>query len=107
VDNWEFFDGSLLAVGFREGNDVLKIEGTPIMIGPGLAISAKHVYEDRLDALLEGKEVMYCVGLRPGGLLTCGGFNTSSMATTMATSRFCPWRLCPIYPMAVASIAFR
>ena len=45
VDNWDFFDGSLLAVGLRDGDDVLKIEGTAVMIAPGLAISAKHVVE--------------------------------------------------------------
>jgi hypothetical protein len=70
VDNWDFFDGSLLAVGFREGNDVLKIEGTAVMIAPGLAISAKHLFHERYDhlgALLAGSEVLYAVGLRPGG----------------------------------------
>jgi len=67
VDNWDFFDGSLLAIGFRDGNDVLNIEGTAVMIGFGLAISAKHVFHDRLDALLAGNEVLYAVGLRPGG----------------------------------------
>jgi hypothetical protein len=67
VENWEFFDGTLLAVGFREPNDVLRIEGTAVMIGVGLAITAKHVYDDLLDALLAGDEVMYCLGLRPGG----------------------------------------
>ena len=67
MDNWEFFDGSLLAVGFRERNNVLKIVGTAVMIGVGLAITANTVYDDALHALLQGNEVMYCVGLRPGG----------------------------------------
>ena len=49
---------------------MLKIEGTAVMIAPGLAISAKHLFNerhDRLGPLLAGNELLYAVGLRPGG----------------------------------------
>jgi hypothetical protein len=67
VNNWDFFEGSLLAVGFKGEGDVLKIEATAVMIGPGLAISAKHVLDDHLEALREGGEFLYAVGVHPGG----------------------------------------
>ena len=46
---------------------MLKVEGTAVMLAPGLAISAKHVFADELDALLKGEQVLYAIGLRPGG----------------------------------------
>lgn len=67
VNNWEIFDGSLLAVCFKYG-DMFVVEGTAVMIGMGLALSAKHVFTDHLQALIGGEAVLYCFGVRPGGL---------------------------------------
>jgi Trypsin-like peptidase domain len=68
VENWEYFDGSLLAVCVQYG-DHYTIEGTAVMIGLGLAISAKHVFDDHHAALHKGEGVLLCVGLRPNGVL--------------------------------------
>lgn len=67
VSNWNFFEGSLLAVGFKLEGDVLEIEGTAVMIAPGLAISAKHVLDDHFEALREGGEFLYAVGVHADG----------------------------------------
>lgn len=70
VDNWEFFDGSLLPVGFIDedaDDDVLTIEGSAVMIAPGLAISVKHVFNDWLAVPPEGRKTVYGVGLRASG----------------------------------------
>jgi hypothetical protein len=47
VSNWTFFEGALLAVliSTPEGDSVL---GTAVVIAPGLAITATHVFEERV-----------------------------------------------------------
>lgn len=66
VKNWEAFDGALLAVCFKYG-DTCVIEGTALMIRLGLALSAKHVFDDHRDALASGEAVLTCFGMRPNG----------------------------------------
>ncbi len=39
------------------------------MIGMGLALSAKHVFDEHRDALASGDAVLLCFGLRPNGVL--------------------------------------
>ena len=68
VNNWEYFNGALLAVCFQYGNHHT-VEGTAVMIGVGLALSAKHVFDEHCDALAAGEAVMFCFGLRPNGVL--------------------------------------
>ncbi|WP_006246428.1 trypsin-like peptidase domain-containing protein [Mycolicibacterium tusciae] len=68
VTNSDFFDGSLLAVAVKDERTV-KVWGTAFMIGPGLAVTAKHVLDDHLEEALRGEKEVYCVGLRPGGRL--------------------------------------
>lgn len=67
VTNWEVFEGSLLAVCFKYG-DTLRVEGTAVMIGMGLAFSAKHVLADHLEALTTGDAELICFGVRPSGI---------------------------------------
>ena len=55
IRNWECFEGTLLAVSFSEEGKY-KIEGSAVLIGPGIAISAKHLFEDKLNSLLEVKK---------------------------------------------------
>jgi hypothetical protein len=66
VTNWDAFDGALLAVGFKYG-DTIAIEGTAVMVGLGLALSAQHVFDDHVDAISSGRAAAYCFGLRPDG----------------------------------------
>ena len=68
VKNWEYFDGSLLAIGVQYG-DRFQIEGTAVMIGLGLAISAKHVLDEHMGGLDSGEGVLLCAGMRPEGRL--------------------------------------
>jgi hypothetical protein len=68
VKNWEAFDGTLLTVCFVYA-DRYVVEGTAVMIGLGLALSAKHVIDDHLDALIAGQASLYCDGMRLSGKL--------------------------------------
>lgn len=67
MDNWGYFDGSLLAIGFMEDDSILHVEGTAVMVAPGLAISAKHVFTDRLANVLAGEQGICGLGLKRDG----------------------------------------
>lgn len=62
AQNWGEFCGALLAVGFKSAAS-FEIVGTAFIAAPGLALSATHVFEDRLKAMGEGKEVPYALGI--------------------------------------------
>ncbi|BBZ75437.1 hypothetical protein MANY_07740 [Mycolicibacterium anyangense] len=66
VANWETFDGALLAVCFQYG-DTYVVEGTAVMVGLGLALSAAHVFDDHRDALVTGEATLTCIGMRANG----------------------------------------
>jgi Trypsin-like peptidase domain len=68
VTNAEYFDGAILAIGMQCG-DQFRIEGTAIMIGLGLAITAKHVIDDHHARWQAGEGVLVCAGVRPDGVL--------------------------------------
>lgn len=55
IEHWECFKGTLLAVSFSEDGKY-KIEGSAVLVGPGIAISAKHLFEDKMSLLLETKK---------------------------------------------------
>lgn len=76
VENYEYFDGALLAVCIGYG-DTYKVEGTAVMIGLGLALSAKHVVDDHREALAGGEAVLLCMGVRGDG--TVAGWHCYSM----------------------------
>jgi len=79
VENYEYFDGALLAVCIGDG-DTYKVEGTAVMIGLGLALSAKHVVADHWEALTGGGQaVLLCMGVRGDG--TVAGWHCYSMET--------------------------
>lgn len=68
IENYEYFDGGLLAVCIQYGNEY-RVEGTAVMIGMGLAISASHVFDDHRDALDKGHAVVLCIGVRASGAM--------------------------------------
>jgi hypothetical protein len=70
VENYEYFDGTLLAVCIGYG-DTYRAEGTAVMIGLGLALSAKHVVDDHRKALAAGEAVVLCMGVRGDGTVAC------------------------------------
>lgn len=76
VENYEYFDGALLAVCIGYG-DTYKVEGTAVMIGLGLALSAKHVVDDHREALAGGEAVLLCMGVHGDG--TVAGWHCYSI----------------------------
>jgi hypothetical protein len=82
VENYEYFEGALLTVCIQYGN-TYAIEGTAVMIGLGLAISAKHVFDDHRAALNAGDAVLLCLGVRSDGVLDV--WHCYSMATANDT----------------------
>jgi hypothetical protein len=78
VENYEYFDGALLAVCIQYG-DTYSVEGTAVMIGLGLALSAKHVFDEHRPALDDGDGVGLCIGVRRDG--TVAAWHVYSMAT--------------------------
>lgn len=62
VRNWGEFRGALLAVGFNS-HAGFEIVGSAFIVAPGLALSATHVFADRLDAIGRGKEAPYALGI--------------------------------------------
>ncbi len=64
---WEMFQGAILMFGFATSNDI-EVVGSAAMMAPGLAITATHVFADRVDTLLRGEIEAYCIGIRPEGL---------------------------------------
>lgn len=67
VTNWTFFEGALLAVAFHGGQET-RIDGTAVMIAPGLAMTATHVLANNLEGLRDGTVFGICAGPRSGGL---------------------------------------
>lgn len=45
ASNSDYFDGALLAVGFQYGA-TFSIEGSAVMIGMGIALTAAHIFDD-------------------------------------------------------------
>lgn len=60
LKNWNDFKGTLLSVLFRS-MDTNSIEGSATIVAPGVAISAKHVFQDYIDNLMSGSKVAYCI----------------------------------------------
>lgn len=63
VNNWEFFDGAILGVVLKSANSS-RMTGTAVMVAPGIAITASHIFSDDLDDLQKGAVVPYCLGVR-------------------------------------------
>jgi hypothetical protein len=63
VNNWEVFKGAIFSVVLKSA-DSSTFLGSAFMIGPGIAITASHLFSDILDELQNGKVVPYCLGIR-------------------------------------------
>jgi len=69
VTNWDFFQGALLAVVVkRPDTEPTVIEGTAVMIAPGLALTASHVFRDLVSDIASGQAALACIGIRTNGL---------------------------------------
>jgi hypothetical protein len=69
LTNWEFFEGALLALGFRYEDGQVAVLGSAVMIAPGLALTATHVLRDLLPRLESGRVSMFALGVRPNDKL--------------------------------------
>lgn len=63
IGNWEFFGGALLAFLIEKG-DVTKVLGSAVIVAPGLAVTATHVFLQDLEMLLGKGARHYLIGLR-------------------------------------------
>jgi len=66
VRNWDYFDGAVLAVGVGAGTR-LDVQGTAVMVAPGLAVTAAHVLRHFLADLMSGTQGCLCIGVRAEG----------------------------------------
>lgn len=68
LDNWGAFDGIVLSMSFSDGA-AHYIEGSAVLIAPGVALCATHVIKPRIPELLSGRSGVICQGLAQHGLL--------------------------------------
>lgn len=66
VANWDYYDGAVVMVGVSDG-ETYTIEGSGVMVAPGLVLSATHVLRHHADAITARTLGVYCIGVRPGG----------------------------------------
>lgn len=65
--NWGIFEGALLSVGFQSSlTEGLRLEGSAVMVAPGLAVTATHVFNEDYtdDELVSGRLAMALQGIR-------------------------------------------
>lgn len=62
VNNWGFFRGAILSLIFKTAGGA-DMDGSAVMVAPGLIFSATHVLEPHLESLLRGDTQIYCVGI--------------------------------------------
>jgi hypothetical protein len=66
VANWDYYDGAIVMIGVSDG-ETYTIEGSGVMVAPGLVLSATHVLRHHADAIAARTLGVYCIGVRPGG----------------------------------------
>jgi hypothetical protein len=68
LENWETQEGVLLSVQFRGLHDH-RVEGSAVMVAPGIALCATHVIAPHLDSIMSGESAALCSGITSSGLL--------------------------------------
>lgn len=68
IDEWDHFGSGLLAIGIKTAS-AFRIEGSGVLVGPGLGLAARHVFEDYFDDLSTGQAVPYGISITQSGLL--------------------------------------
>lgn len=64
--DWSFFNGMLLTVSFCNDQNH-RILGSAVMVAPGIALTAKHVFESDLEDYKNRKHRATCESLTPSG----------------------------------------
>lgn len=66
--NWGYFEGASLSVGLQSSpEEGLRFVGSAVMIAPGLAVTATHVFMDFWEGLEANEERMALQGIRSDG----------------------------------------
>lgn len=68
IDQWDHFGSGLLSIGIKTA-DAFSIEGSGVLVGPGLGLAARHVFEPYLAEMAQGLAVPYAISVMPEGLL--------------------------------------
>lgn len=68
LKNWDFFQGMLVHIAFTDG-EFHRIEGSGVMVAPGIALCASHVFADHLESLGAGESVATCFGISSNALM--------------------------------------
>ena len=66
VYNLAHYNGTLLSIHFH-AEDWMTVEGSAVMVAPGIAITAAHVIEELIPQILARKLRIFCTGLTPSG----------------------------------------
>lgn len=66
INNWEFFGGMLLMMSFSD-QEKHYIEGSAVLVAPGIALCATHVIEHRIPQIMAGKLLAWCKGIATNG----------------------------------------
>lgn len=67
LKNWEFFEGMLVHIAFTD-HALQRVEGSGVLVGPGVVLCATHVVSPHLNCLMAGAEVATCFGISSHGL---------------------------------------
>ena len=65
--DWASFHGVVLAIAFSDGRTD-RVEGSAVLVAPGIALCAWHVVEPQLPRLMSGGLGVVCFGIEPNGL---------------------------------------
>lgn len=68
LNNWHFFEGIVLSLSFAD-EAAHYIEGSAVLIAPGVALCATHAIKPRFSGLMSGTMGVMCQGLTEQGLL--------------------------------------
>lgn len=67
VEDWESSGGILLSIQFK-GPNGHQVEGSAVLVAPGVAICATHVVQPHIESLLAGDTATLCGGITEHGL---------------------------------------
>jgi hypothetical protein len=66
VHNLAHYNGVLLSVHFVT-EDSTRIDGSAVMVAPGIAVTAAHVIDPHISLIMASKRHVFCAGLTPSG----------------------------------------
>jgi hypothetical protein len=97
--NWTFFEGALLSVVISTVEEQVVV-GTAVVVAPGLAVTATHLFDKQLSEILQGTATLTCMGPTSAGmelwrvrkLSSCKGDDLAYMSIELASSILPGWR---------------